>query len=145
MRLATLFGFTLAPLGVVLSLAMILGCEPPAPHAPFAPVPQHDPHRCEPPKVVAFCAPWCGPCQQAQPTLAWLETKGVQVVHVNIDEQPELARQYGVTSVPTFFVYVCGKPTVRTQDVHEVVRCMTWLKDDAHGATQTKTVPQLPR
>ncbi len=35
--------------------------------------------------------------------------------------QPELAKQYGVTSVPTFVVYVCGKKTVRTQDISVVV------------------------
>ena len=34
---------------------------------------------------------------------------------IDIDEQPELAKQYGITSVPTFIVYVCGKKAVRTQ------------------------------
>ena len=40
---------------------------------------------------------------------------------IDIDAQPELAKQYGVTSVPTFFVYLCGKTAVRTQDISVVV------------------------
>jgi len=76
---------------------------------------------CAPPKVVAFTAVWCGPCRQAKPHLARMESAGVEVEIVDIDKNPELARRYGVTSVPTFFVYVCGKKTVRTQDVSVVV------------------------
>lgn len=76
---------------------------------------------CAPPKVVAFTAAWCGPCKQAKPHLAQMESAGVEVEIVDIDKNPELARQYGVTSVPTFFVYVCGKKAVRTQNVTVVV------------------------
>jgi len=73
------------------------------------------------PKVVAFTASWCGPCKQAKPHLARMESAGVEVEIVDIDKHPELARRYGGTSVPTFFVYVYGKKAVRTQDVTVVV------------------------
>ncbi len=76
---------------------------------------------CAPSKVVAFTAAWCGPCKQAKPHLARMESAGVEVEIVDIDKNPELARRYGVTSVPTFFVYVRGKKTVRTQNLAVVV------------------------
>lgn len=66
-------------------------------------------------KVIAFTATWCHPCQKAKPVLAQIKAAGVEVSVIDIDAQPGVARQYGVTSVPTFFVY-CGGKTVRTQD-----------------------------
>ena len=76
---------------------------------------------CQRPKVLAFTASWCVPCQRAKPALIQIQAAGVGVQIIDIDKQPELARQYGVTSVPTFFVYVCGKEAVRTQDISVVV------------------------
>ena len=76
---------------------------------------------CQRPKVLAFTASWCVPCQRAKPALVQIKAAGVDVQIIDIDEQPELARQYGVASVPTFFVYVCGKEAVRTQDISVVV------------------------
>jgi len=76
---------------------------------------------CQRPKVLAFTASWCVPCQRAKPALVQIKAAGVDVQIIDIDEQPELARQYGVSSVPTFFVYVCGKKAVRTQDITVVV------------------------
>ena len=76
---------------------------------------------CRRPKVLAFTASWCVPCQRAKPALVQIKAAGVDVQIIDIDEQPELARQYGVASVPTFFVYVCGKKAVRTQDITVVV------------------------
>ena len=91
--------------------------------------------------MVDLYADWCGPCQQAQPTLRWLEQQGIKVVHVNVDQQPEMCRQYGVTSYPTFFVYVCGHDTVRTQNINEVVNCMYWLKDKHHAESPSQELP----
>jgi thiol-disulfide isomerase/thioredoxin len=94
-------------------LPLLTGCETPT-------QPNHG-GGCTRPKVIAFTASWCGPCHAAQPLLVQVEARGVEVQIVDIDENPEMARKYGVTSVPTFFVYVCGKKTVRTQDIAVVV------------------------
>jgi len=54
--------------------------------------------------VVDFWAAWCGPCKMLSPLMETLEERygdRVLVGKVNVDEEPELARQFGVMSIPT--------------------------------------------
>lgn len=64
------------------------------------------------PVVVDFWAPWCHPCKKISPILDELgevyDTR-VRVVTVNTDENPIVARRYGVTSVPTVAVFDGGE------------------------------------
>ncbi|CUJ69389.1 MULTISPECIES: thioredoxin [Achromobacter] len=63
------------------------------------------------PVLVDFWAPWCPPCRAIAPSLEELsdELAGkLQVVKVDIDEHPELARRYGVRSIPALKVFVDG-------------------------------------
>jgi thiol-disulfide isomerase/thioredoxin len=76
---------------------------------------------CQRPKVLAFTASWCAPCQRAKPVLVQIQAAGVDVEIIDIDASPDLAKKYGVTSVPTFLVSVCGKAPVRTNDILVVV------------------------
>jgi thiol-disulfide isomerase/thioredoxin len=101
-------------LAVIALLLMVAGCES---------LPPEQPHNqgCTRPKVIAFTASWCGPCQRAKPFLVQIEAAGVDVQVVDIDVDAASAAKYGITSVPTFFVYVCGKKAVRTQDIAVVV------------------------
>ncbi len=65
------------------------------------------------PVLVDFWAEWCAPCRKVEPLLAEIAKEmgdKVQIVKVNIDENPETARAYRVMSVPTLTMFKGGQP-----------------------------------
>jgi len=78
---------------------------------------ENDVVKSETPVFVDFWAPWCGPCRAVAPIVEELANQyqgKLKVAKMNVDDSPEVAQKFMVTSIPTFILFKNGQAADRT-------------------------------
>ncbi|HEV2866660.1 MAG TPA: thioredoxin [Allosphingosinicella sp.] len=91
----------------------------------------------EKPVLVDFWAEWCGPCRMIAPALEELSAElgdRVEIVKLNIDENPEAPTRYGVRGIPTMILFKDGRPAATKVGAEPKSRIQGWLEGALDGS-----------
>jgi thioredoxin 1 len=86
------------------------------------------------PVVVDFWAEWCGPCKMISPALEEISNEmggKVKIAKVNVDENQELAVQYGVRSIPMLLMFKNGEIADQMVGAAPKAKLADWIKNAA--------------
>ncbi|WP_370192444.1 thioredoxin [Aurantimonas coralicida] len=85
------------------------------------------------PVVVDFWAEWCGPCKMIAPSLEEIssEMDNVRIAKVNSDENPDIAAQYGVRSIPTLMLFKNGEHADTMVGAQSKSKLVDWINKGA--------------
>jgi thioredoxin 1 len=76
--------------------------------------------------VVDFFANWCGPCRMLGPVLE--ELSDVKVVKIDVDQEEDLARRFGVMSIPALYLFKDGKQVDNKVGFMSLDELIEWIK-----------------
>ena len=76
--------------------------------------------------ILYFSAPWCGPCQMFGPIMDAVNSKGMNVTKINVDEDQESAGKYGIRNVPTVILLKDGLEVDRKVGVQSEIQITNW-------------------
>lgn len=64
-------------------------------------------------QILYFTTPWCGPCKMFKPKMEALKAEGLPIQFIDVDQQSDMAQQYGIRNVPTTVFVNNGTETNR--------------------------------
>lgn len=79
--------------------------------------------------LVDFFANWCGPCKMMHPVLEQFnKDNNIEVLKVDVDKFEELAREYGIMSIPTLILFEKGNIKIKKTGFQTLEELNTWTK-----------------
>ncbi len=82
--------------------------------------------------IVDFFATWCGPCKMLSPILEEIanDRSEMKVVKIDVDENPNLAKTYGVMSIPTIILFHNGQPVATNVGYLPKAQLEEWILEN---------------